>query len=195
MLRSGAMESPAREIALICHPGTRSSAVRGIRASVARTADGMLTLRYVLEGDLDRLRVPPARTPRIAVRLWEHTCCEIFVARRGAPAYHEFNFAPSGEWAAYAFSRYRDGGILADETLNPDIAVRRTAGELELDARVRLAQLSPMHVSAGLSLGLSAVVEDDDSGTLSYWALKHPSGRPDFHHPDGFTLEFDEVRD
>ena len=47
-----------------------------------------------------------------------------------------FNFGPSGEWAAYAFVRYRDGGILADEALNPEITVRNTAGELELDARV-----------------------------------------------------------
>ncbi len=40
----------------------------------------------------------------------------------------------------------------------------------------------------GLKLALSAVVEDD-SGTLSYWALKHAPGKPDFHHSDGFVLE------
>jgi hypothetical protein len=39
-----------------------------------------------------------------------------------------------------------------------------------------------------LFLGLSTVIEDD-TGTLSYWALKHPSGKPDFHHPDAFALE------
>ena len=71
--------------------------------------------------------------------------------------------------------------------------MRNTAGRLELDARVRLGHLSPMHLNARLSLGLSAVIEDD-AGTLSYWALRHPPGKPDFHHPDAFALELDEVR-
>jgi hypothetical protein len=37
-------------------------------------------------------------------------------------------------------------------------------------------------------LGLSAVIEDT-RGSLSYWALAHPPGKPDFHHADGFALE------
>jgi len=182
------------DVALICHPETRGGAARSILARVARTADGILTVRYLLEGDLDRLRVPRAREPRIAERLWEHTCCEIFVAREGSPAYHEFNLAPSGEWAAYAFVRYRDGRILAEEALHPRIAVRRTPEGLDLDATVGLGDLSPAYLGARLSLGLSAVIEDD-SGSLSYWALRHPAGPPDFHHPDSFVLELDEVRD
>jgi hypothetical protein len=39
-----------------------------------------------------------------------------------------------------------------------------------------------------LRVGLSAVIEAND-GTLSYWALKHPAAKPDFHHPDSFVLE------
>ena len=41
-----------------------------------------------------------------------------------------------------------------------------------------------------LRLGLCAVIEEE-SGVLSYWALKHRPGRPDFHHPDGFVLEIE----
>lgn len=183
------MESPpVGAVELICHPETRSDAVRGIQARVARTVDGILAVRYLLEGDLGRLCVPRARAPHITERLWQHTCCEVFVARKGSPGYHEFNLGPSGEWAAYAFVRYRDGGLLADDRLNPGITVRSTAQKLELNAQLRLGQLSPMHLDARLSLGLSVVVEDD-SGTLSYWALRHPSARPDFHHPDAFALE------
>lgn len=144
-------------------------------------------MNYVLEGDLERLRIPPPRAPRIAARLWQHTCCEIFIARQASPAYHEFNFSPSGEWAAYAFARYRDGAPLLDELLDPRISVRRTEERLELDALLRVER-------AALSLALAAVVEDAD-GALSYWALKHPPGKPDFHHRDAFALELDEVRD
>jgi len=40
---------------------------------------------------------------------------------------------------------------------------------------------------ATTKLGLSAVIEEAD-GTKSFWALAHPPGRPDFHHPDCFAL-------
>ena len=109
---------------------------------------------------------------------------------KDAPGYHEFNFAPSGEWAAYAFAKYRDGTPLADEALQPDIAVRSHAGRFELDAAVALDRLSAVHPKAPLALALSAVVEDEHGG-LSYWAIKHPPGKPDFHHPDAFALELE----
>lgn len=182
------LSSLGHAVTLKCHAETRSLAARSIGARVCRTPDGALAVTYSLEGDLSRLRIQPPRPRRIADRLWQHTCCEIFVACKGSPAYHEFNLAPSGEWAAHAFTRYRDGALLADEALDPRVTVRSAAEKLELDAIVRLDRLSPMHVGAALSLALSAVVEDAD-GMLSYWALKHPAGRPDFHHPDAFALE------
>jgi hypothetical protein len=48
----------------------------------------------------------------------------------------------------------------------------------------RLAGAPP--VTGGWQLGLTAVVEAAD-GSLSYWALRHPVARPDFHHRDGFA--------
>ena len=99
------------------------------------------------------------------------------------PGYREFNFSPSGEWAVYAFRGYRDSGELEVE-LAPAIVVRRTMNRLELDAEIS-RDLLPQGRS--LRLGLSAVVEDADGG-LSYWALRHAPGKPDFHHPDAFAL-------
>jgi hypothetical protein len=74
------------------------------------------------------------------------------------------------------------------------VTARKSANQLELGASVRLDRLSPLHARAKLSLALSTVVEDRD-GALSYWAIRHTPGRPDFHHPDAFALELDEVRD
>ncbi|MGZ5141850.1 MAG: hypothetical protein ACXWCX_28980, partial [Burkholderiales bacterium] len=129
---------------LTCHPGTRSAAVRSIEARLSRSQNGILAVRYVVSGDLDRVRVPPPRTPRIADRLWQHTCCEIFISKN-LPAYHEFNFSPSGEWASYAFERYREGAPLMNDALEPRVTVRRNADTLELDVLIHLARLSPMH--------------------------------------------------
>jgi hypothetical protein len=190
---------PVHAVTLDCHPETPARAVRAVRARVRREQGGVLAASFLIEGDGDSLRVPPARVPstrpsRVGDRLWEHTCCEIFIARTGLPAYHEFNFSPSGEWAAYAFERYREGVPLADESnaLDPHIVVRCAAGLLELDVSIRLGRLSPAHLDARLSLALSAVVEERD-GALSYWALKHPAGRPDFHHDDAYALELAET--
>ncbi len=188
---------PARiqVVSLLPHPETPSRAVRRIDAHVSRTPDGMLSLRYILAGDPNRLRIPPAKSARIADELWHHTCYEAFVVRNEHPDYYEFNFAPSGEWAVYAFRRYRERvplGIDATD-VNPRIVTRADTKTLELDAVIRLDRLWPMHPGARLSLALCAVIEDQD-GSLSYWALKHPPGKPDFHHSDAFALELDEIR-
>ena len=100
------------------------------------------------------------------------------------PGYCEFNFSPSSEWAAYAFSGYRKGGELGVE-LDPETVMRRTGNRLELDAEVHRESLPPGRT---LRLGLSAVLEDAD-GVFSYWALQHPPGKPDFHHTDAFALQ------
>ena len=81
--------------ALERHPASDCTALRSVEACVSRNP---LRVTYVLEGDIERLRIPPPRPPRIAERLWQHTCCEAFIARMGLPGYHEFNFSPSGEW-------------------------------------------------------------------------------------------------
>jgi hypothetical protein len=57
-----------------------------------------------------------------------------------------------------------------------------------LNAVIPLNRLLPVESRAKLRLGLSAVIEESN-GVLSYWALKHPPGNPDFHHPDAFVLE------
>jgi hypothetical protein len=54
---------------------------------------------------------------------------------------------------------------------------------LELEASVAVAP-------GRLLVGLCAVIEERD-GRLSYWSLRHPPGRPDFHHREAFALELD----
>lgn len=161
------------------HPAAPCAALRSIEVTV--TAG--LKVSFRLQGDIGRLRIPAPRTPRAAERLWEHTCCEIFIARKGAAGYREFNLSPSGEWAAYEFTRYREGTALLIQ--DPGIAVRRGADRLELEGTVPWNQET--------QIGLCAVIEDLD-GNLSYWALRHAPGKPDFHHADSFALELDEVR-
>jgi hypothetical protein len=183
---------PIHAVVLAPHPETQTRAVHGIGARLSRTSDGTLAVTYRIEGELNGVRVPGLRPARPVDGLWQHTCCEIFIARKDVAGYHEFNLAPSGEWAAYRFERYRERAPLNNnkelEPLDPQIAVRHAANALELDALIALNRLSPRHADGMLSLALAVVVEDRN-GLLSYWALRHPPGQPDFHHPHAFALE------
>jgi hypothetical protein len=171
---------------LRCHPSSRALQVRDIQVLVSRSSSDELHLTYCLNGDIPEIRIPAAGAPRIGTQLWQHTCFEAFIAVEGQSAYHEFNFAPSSEWAVYAFVGYRKRGPQVSEIVPPWIAVRCTQSRFELESLVRLDGLSGIHRRASLRLGLSAVIEASDG--LSYWALRHPTGKPDFHHVDGFAV-------
>jgi hypothetical protein len=60
--------------------------------------------------------------------------------------------------------------------------VQAAAQKLELAASVEVS------LQENLLVGLCAVIEDEH-GRLSYWALRHAPGKPDFHRRDGFALE------
>jgi hypothetical protein len=185
---------PLKTSALHRHPSAANDPVQGIEALVRAGPEGGLLFQFVLHASLEQLRLPapaPALTPAMARRsdrLWQHTCFEAFLRTRGAAAYHEFNFSPSGEWAAYRFEAYRTGMAEAPLRTAPQLAVRTSGDRLELDAHVAWHEITGLRAEQQLDCALSAVIEQAN-GTISYWALQHASGKPDFHNPDGFVLE------
>jgi len=162
--------------------------VESIQATISRTKGHLLQIAYLVKGSIEMLKVPELSAARQADLLWQHTCFEAFIRADGDPAYYEFNFSPSSEWAAYSFRDYRQGETRQDETCAPTIMIRCDADSLELNAVICLDPLLAIRTGAPLRIGLSAVIEAND-GTLTYWALKHPGDRPDFHHSDSFALE------
>jgi hypothetical protein len=174
--------------ALRLHPDSLCSAVTHIEVDVARPHAGSLLLSYYVTGKIDDLRMPPVMTAAPADELWRHTCFEAFVGASATAAYHEFNFAPSTQWAAYRFSDYRSGMHVATEMSAPRIDVQSTPACYTLQASLKLDWLSRSPGDARWRLGLAAVIEET-SGRRSYWALAHPPGRADFHHSDCFAHE------
>jgi hypothetical protein len=170
------------------HPHSPSHAVEAVEALALRTGEGKLSLHYAVLGDLRRISIPAPATARIGWKLWQHTCCEVFLRPEDAEAYHEFNFSPSGEWVAYAFTRYREGAALADDRLDPQVALESRPGRLDLYALVDLPRLGSAYARGPLHVGLAVIIEEEDGGQ-SYWALRHAPGKPDFHHHDAFALE------
>lgn len=172
---------------LLAHPAAPCGPVRHLDVDAQRGPDGQLRLAWRLEADLSQLRLPAAAAPNRADALWRHTCFEAFIAVPPSTAYCELNFSPSGEWSAYSFNGYRTG-MMALHVAAPAASWRQGAGQLALHVVMPLRQLLPVDGVGDLRLALCAVIEDR-SGTISYWALRHPPGKPDFHHPDGFVLE------
>jgi hypothetical protein len=174
-------------VELVCHPATPAPARWRVSAAARRGTGGELVLTYRLAGALAGVRLPEAGPSRREDLLWQHTCCEAFVAREHSTAYHELNFSPSRAWALYAFGAYRERVAQPEGHLDPQITVRKAADGLHLEALVALSRLSPAYLDAPLRIGLTAVIEAAN-GSRSYWALHHAAGEPDFHRREGFTL-------
>ena len=139
---------------------------------------GLLWLRFIIDDNPDFIAWPGEAPVGRADELWKHTCFEAFVTT--ADGYREFNLSPSGQWASYWFDGYREGMRPADEVCvvegldgGSDYVALEGRIELPVDAR---------------KLALSAVIETVD-GARTWWALAHPSDKPDFHHPDSFVLD------
>lgn len=188
----------AKSIELIPHPSTPGGAVRALGVQLRAQGPDVLMLRYSLRAAMARLRVPPPRAGGAGARaqeLWKHTCFEAFVAPLDAPGqdhrgrgYLEFNFSPSLDWEIHRFGSYRAGGSRALIGAPPTISLDRALDALELEATVRLSDVDGLRDMGHVRIGLAAVIEDDE-GRLSYWALRHAPGKPDFHHSDAFALE------
>jgi len=165
------------------HPDSRCDTVTAVDVDVARSRAGALRLSYEVSGDIGGLRLPPIAAPARTDELWRHTCFEAFIRPQAGAAYFELNFSPSTQWAAYRFDGYRTN-MRAAETAAPRVDLQTAPACLNLVATLELGALP----SGPWRLGLSAVIEEA-SGRLSYWALAHPPGRPDFHHADCFMCK------
>jgi len=159
------------------HPEGANGPLDSIEVEIGREGD-RLRLIYRTAGDAASVVWPVWDPSGRTDELWRHTCFEVFVLT--GEGYVEFNLSPSGRWASYAFADYRTG--MTDATQSAVVEpIVLSASRGVLSAQVDL----PLGVRR---LAVSAVIEGQD-GSKTYWALAHPSDKPDFHHPDSFVLE------
>jgi hypothetical protein len=126
--------------------------------------------------------VIPQGEPGRADELWKTTCFEAFLREAGQKPYREWNFAPSGQWAAYDFLSKRKGMKNAKIASEPYVRMEDNFTWWALGATIAI------DADNQWEMGLSAVLEEKD-GTKSYWALAHGSDKPDFHSPDCFAAK------
>ena len=167
---------------LVRHPDTPPGAIHTVDAELQRVAGGAVA-RFRAIGDIGRLVIPPLAAPARTEGLWQSTCFELFVAGEG-DSYREFNFSPSGAWAAYAFDGHRRG--MRDAEAKVEIQILQSDKVLSLIAAIETEFPDPAW------LGLTAVILESD-GATRYWAPAFAPGEPDFHAAAVRSLIFDGV--
>ncbi len=178
---------PPASADLLPHTTCPRGAVRRIHASAEIAApQHELRISFRVDGDIARLQMPESGSALRTDGLWQHSCFEAFFKADASNSYHEFNFAPSGDWAAYRFASRREGRD-SPAMPAPQIGFRREADHCELNVAIPLATLPDIAQARNLQTGLAAVIEDSEGG-LSYWAIAHRGATPDFHDPATFTL-------
>ena len=172
---------------LILHPHSKCFAAMRVEAGIVRRRQAGLELCYVVNGDIGDIRLPAIVPSARADELWQHTCFEMFFRTTDSSSYYEFNFSPSTQWAVYRFANYRSKRVTATEVSAINIEVESSADRYRLHASFDLDFLwrGPPGSSR---FGLSAVIEGL-AGDKAYWALRHPEGKPDFHHPESCLHE------
>lgn len=153
-------------------------------AEVSLSTNGLLWLHYIVDARPEDVVMPNCQESARTDGLWQSTCFEVFVRSIDSAGYLEFNFAPSGLWAAYHFMGYREA--MSDLTLAKPPEIYLTGGEtwFTIEASV---QLPADWVSKDLLANITAVIESS-AGDKSYWAAKHAEKQADFHDPDCFVL-------
>ena len=153
--------------------------------SVALGRSATLNLHYCIGAPAARFVLPESDEPARRDELWRTTCFEMFLQREGEDAYAEWNFSPSGDWAAYGFNAPRTGMAAADVDSPPYLRVEDNLTWWTLGATIAIP------ADARFAFGLTAVIEERD-GTKSYWALAHGGDAPDFHDPTCFRARLPE---
>ena len=175
-----------KPVELLCHDETRTPAFTRLLVRIGR-AQGVLRATYCVPWNIAELLLPQEVEPRRADGLWQRTCFEIFIRVGDSPEYLECNFSPSGEWASYLFEDYRKG--MTEARLEPTKMVA-SANHVRFELSTSL--YLPDVADVPWKVNIAAVLEEK-SGRKSYWALAHPPGPPDFHHPNGFMLELPPI--
>ncbi len=170
---------------LLPHPGTPPSEPgfkvwANVDYAGAFGVTASLNIWFGIGAPAERFVMPASEETSRRDQLWRTTCLEAFLRGDGDEAYREWNFAPSGDWAAYDFSAYRADMAEAVADNPPYVRIEDNLTWWTLGATLSL------EAGNEWALGLAAVLEEQD-GTKSFWALAHGGDKPDFHDPACFT--------
>lgn len=167
------------------HPKSKESSVNAISVNLIAHTDKSMSVAYSAQGDIDRLFIPPRTAGECKDNLWRTTCFEMFVGHTNSTTYWELNFSPSANWAAYKFTDYRQNRQNEESFAINRLQMKQTKERFDLEVGFLFGALQDFDLTT-VCFGFSAVMMDHH-GNISYWALRHGDGPPDFHDNTCFS--------
>ena len=177
----------AVQLNLVPHPATPPSQPgfklwANVDHAAAFGAAATVNIWFGVGAPASRFVLPEADEPSRADELWRTTCFEAFLREEGADGYSEWNFAPSGQWAAYDFIRPRGYGRGSTSPLRPTSGWRTISPGGRLEPRFR-----SMLEKAGSSRSRRSLRRRTAPSPTGRWPMR--ADKPDFHHPDCFVAK------
>jgi len=179
---------PGGLFALVPHPETPPGQVDGITCSLTFADAGNWSIGFTVAPN-QSLALPEPVLPRREDGLWQRTCFELFVRDARSEAYLEFNFSPSGCWAAYAFEGYRAGQ--RDLAINPISITSSVPGQFALGMRQRLSDLGLDKES--IDAMLSVPMCDPPTPVTNAYALNAICETPGFEFAEDYDIGISAV--
>lgn len=162
----------------------------------------LLSIAYHVTGEaineINLLSEPLTQSER-AHDLWKNTCFEWFLKTNTASSsrYWEFNAAPTGAWNFYELASYRAPLRESPFLSHPKFQSQFTPGDSSSNSSrysfLFQGELNPLLMESSpkdsmvFQLAITSVIKWK-SDAVSYYSLRHPKEKPDFHSPEGFVL-------
>lgn len=152
-----------------------------VYADLSEQGDHLL-LQYKVLGPIDKILIPaPAKEARFHDLLWQSTCFEVFLQEGSQTAYEEWNFSPSGDWANFRFSEYRQRTMENIPSHPPqDLKFSHDEHQIILEAKIPKKESGAHTHAPNFRYGLTAILHLH-SGMKQYWAMTHLSDQANFH--------------
>jgi hypothetical protein len=158
-----------------------------------------LMVSYRLNGNLNKIELidPSLGLPKRTHELWKNTCFEWFLKSDKSLKYWEFNASPTGLWNFYELDSYRtnlkESFLISEPLFHSELKQEKNGPtstycfsmKCSLKALFNESSLSPQSTR----LAITTVIHWKTNET-TYYSLKHPQEKPDFHSPDGFVIPF-----
>lgn len=123
----------------------------------------------------NELALPQGKTQERRDFLWQATCLECFIFDAHSKHYWEYNFAPNGAFALYAFDSYRQKSN--EPPCKPPLIFLKKIKNKHFIFKIIPQTLPPFnHPHFHF-----CVVLKNKKGELFYFAEKHFKEKPDFH--------------
>ena len=148
-----------------------------------------LRIHYKVHGNAFEVAVCSKKSlPQFTDELWKKTVFELFLKREDESSYTEWNFSPSGNWACYDFDAYRKPSHSQNnlESKPRKMEFLKTADSIDFIVEIDLPK--KYQDNEILEFQACSVIKKLSDGSLSYFAIKHPSQKADFHNAQEFSL-------